>query len=199
MGFLTIIDVIGSTIIGGFLLLILFRLNDNATQNTYNFSGELTVQENLVATIEVLEYDFRKIGYCKNPINLPNPVRTIIYADTSDIRFLTDENFDGTVDTIRYYLGPASGLPETPNPRDRMLYRVTNGIPKGVNLGVTQFKITYFNAIEQVIPTPITSVPTGIQSMQIDISVENVAAYNEEYRYAFWRQIRLASRNLGNR
>jgi hypothetical protein len=35
--------------------------------------------------------------------------------------------------------------------------------------------------------------------MQIDIRVENVAAYDEEYRYAFWRQIRLASRNLDNR
>ncbi len=199
MGFVTIIDVIGSTIIGGFLLLILFRLNDNAAQNSYNFSGELTVQENLVATIEVLEYDFRKIGYAQNPLNLPNPARTIIYADTSDIRFLTDTDFDGDVDTMRYYLGPASGLPGTPNPYDRMLYRSVNGSNKGVNLGITRFRITYFNTLGQVIPTPILFSPTGIQTMQIDVSVENVAAYNNEYRHAFWRQIRLASRNLDNR
>ena len=54
-------------IIGGILLLTLFRMNDNATRNTYNFSGELIVQQNLVTTVEVLEYDFRKIGYCEDP------------------------------------------------------------------------------------------------------------------------------------
>ena len=78
MGVSTILDIVGSMIVGGILLLTLFRMNSNATQNTYNFSGELTVQENLVTTVEVLEYDFRKIGYCENPFNIPNPSRAIL-------------------------------------------------------------------------------------------------------------------------
>jgi hypothetical protein len=35
--------------------------------------------------------------------------------------------------------------------------------------------------------------------MQIDITVEDVAAYDEKYQTIFWRQIRMAARNLLNR
>jgi type II secretory pathway component PulJ len=199
MGAAVMLDLIGSVIIGGILLLTLFRMNDNASANTFNFTGELTVQENLVATIEVLEYDFRKIGYCEDPSKIPNPVRAIIFADSTEIVFLTDVDSDGTPDKMRYYLGEASELNGTANPNDRMLYREVNDVPQGVNLGVTQFHIKYFDALGDSMNVPINTIPTGIMSMQIDVTVENTAAYNEEYRYAFWRQIRLASRNLNNR
>jgi hypothetical protein len=220
MGAAALMDVIGSAIIGGFLLLTLFRMNNNATMNTYNFSGELTLQENLVATIEVLEFDFRKIGYCENPLALPKPEENaILYADTSEIIFLTDITGpdltpgDGILDTMRYYLGPTSELAGTPNPNDRMLYRTVNGIGGGANLGVTYFKIRYFRdsltasgstTLVEILPHKLPKVhvpgtPTGITAMQIDIKVENTASYdvdNNPYRHAFWRQIRLSSRNL---
>ena len=221
MGGAALLDIVGSMIIGGILLLTLFKLNDNATQNTYNFSGELTVQENLVATSEVLEYDFRKIGYCEKPKNLPHPeTDAILYADTSNIKFLTDlmegpdyAHGDSTLDTIQYYLGPKSELTGTANPNDRKLYRVVNGVPNSANLGITYFKIKYFrdslisNGSTTLAEIPESELPktyspgnpTGITAMQIDIKVENTAAYNageNPYRYAFWRQIRLSSRNL---
>jgi hypothetical protein len=224
MGIAVILDVLGSVIVGGILLLTLFRINDNATQNTYNFSGELTLQENLVTTVEVLEYDFRKIGYCENPLALPNPeMNAILYADTSRIKFLTDllitpygslnPSGDGILDTLEYFLGPTSELTGTPNPNDRMLYRVVNGVPTGVNLGITGFRIRYFRdsltasgstTLAEILTNKLPKIyvpgtPTGITAMQIDIKVENTAAYNageNPYRYAFWRQIRLSSRNL---
>jgi hypothetical protein len=221
MGFAMLIDVVGSVIVGGFLLTMIFRMNDAATMNTYNFSGELIVQENLVATVEVLEYDFRKIGYCENPLALPKPEENaILYADTSEIIFLTDilvgPNYligDGVLDTMHYYVGPTSELLGTPNPNDRMLYRGVNGNAKGVNLGVTYFKIRYFRdslteagstTLAEILPSSLPMVyvegtPTGITAMQIDIQVENTASYDPEnnpFRQAFWRQIRLSSRNL---
>lgn len=199
MGIASLFDIVGSTIIGGVLLLTLFRMNHTATQNTYNFSGELIVQENLVTTVEVLEYDLRKIGYCENPFNIPNPARAILYGDSSRIKYLTDIDFDGNVDTVEYYLGPASELSGTPNPNDKMLYRLINGVPSAVNLGVTAFKIKYYGALGNELPLPRNTVPTGIMSMEVNVSVENTAAYNEEYRFAFWRQMRLSSRNLNNR
>jgi hypothetical protein len=50
---------------------------------------------------------------------------------------------------------------------------------------------------------PIT-VPSAIYTMQINIKVEDVYGYDrqydqEKYASAFWRQVRLASRNLKNR
>jgi hypothetical protein len=199
MGIAALFDLVGSVIIGGVLLITLFKVNDNATRNTYGFSGELVVQENLVTSVEVLEYDFRKIGYCEDPFAIPNTKRAILYADSTDITYLTDVDFDGIPDTMRYYLGPPSELTGTPNPDDRMLYQEINGNTAGVNLGITLFKIKYFGALGEELSLPRSFPPTGIFSMQIDIRIENTAAYDEDYRYAFWRQIRLASRNLDNR
>jgi|GEM_PF-163929 len=228
MGFAVLIDVLGSIIVGGILLLTLFRMNNNATQNTYNFTGELILQQNLVTTVETLEYEFRKIGYCENPINFPFPEQnSILFADTSNVKFLTDlmispyyDQGNGVMDTIQYYLGPASELTETPNPYDRMLYRVVNGQKTGVNLGITYFKVRYFRdsstgtgstTLAEILPKDlpkvyVTGSPTGITAMQIDIRVENTATYDAKegeddidynpYRHAFWRQVRLSSRNL---
>ena len=221
MGAAVILDILGSTIIGSFLLLTLFRLNDTATKNTYNFSGELTLQENLVATVEVLEYDFRKIGYCEDPVALPHPEsNSILYADTGKIKFLTDlmvgtdyDEGDGIIDTIEYSVGDPDELPGTPNPYDKMLYRIVNGDPTGVNLGITYFKIRYFRdsltangstTLAEILPNELPKIytpgtPTGITAMQIDIKVENTATYDVDhnpYRHAFWRQIRLSSRNI---
>ena len=199
MGIAAIFDLIGSVVIGGVLLITLIKINDSATRNTYGFTGELVVQENLVTTVEVLEYDFRKIGYCEDPFAIPNTKRAILYADSTDITYLTDVDFDGIPDTMRYYLGPPSELSHTPNPNDRMLYQEINGNRAGVNLGITLFKLKYFGALGEELSLPRSFPPTGIFSMQIDIRIENTSAYDEEYRYAFWRQIRLASRNLENR
>jgi hypothetical protein len=200
MGFSTILDILGSTIIGGILMMNLFQINSSAVENNYTGTGELTAQQNLSTTVQVLEYDFRKIGYCADWQKIPIPTKAIISADSNSIKYLTDvDPPDGNVDTMYYYLGPASELLNTPNPRDRILYRVVNSeVPAGVNLGVTQFNLTFFDVLGNLINFPI-AVPGEIYTMQIDITVEDVAAYDEKYSSAFWRQIRLVAKNLRNR
>jgi len=201
MGFSDILDLAGSILIGGLIMLILFRMNDAAVENVYNNGGELRLQQNLAVTAKVLENDFRKIGYCADWKKIPDPSKSILLADSNKIKFLTDieENGMGNVDSIYYYLGPASELTQTPNPRDRFLYRVVNNeSPKGINLGVTQFKLIYFDALGDTINFPIT-VPSEVYTLEINLTVENVAGYNEKYSSAFWRQIRLTARNLRNR
>jgi hypothetical protein len=213
MGFSTLIDLLGSTIVGGLLFIILLRLNEVSTQNTFTYNGELQVQQNLVSVVQTIEYDFRKIGYCNDYTKI-NPIDAIISADSSSITFRTDLPSgssmvgDGNVDIIQYYLGPTSELSGTPNPYDRKLYRVENGgTPKSANLGITEFRIIYFNAVGDTIPCPVAT-PGEIQTMQINVKVENTAAYTNiytdtshqsQYTSAFWRQIRLAARNLKNR
>jgi len=205
MGFSTLIDVIGSTMIGGLLMLILFRLNDTAVANSYQYTGEVIIQKNLVEVVKLLEFDLRKIGYCSDWKALPDPSKSIVAVDKNSITYLTDlptpaqPHGDGIVDTIRYFLGDASELLVTPNPNDRMLYRVVNNAtPAGANLGVTKFDFIFYDTFGDVIPFPITQ-PGEIQSMQIDLVVEDTYAYDNQYRRVFWRQIRLAARNLGNR
>jgi hypothetical protein len=201
MGTNVILDILGSIVIFGILMLTLFRIFDSATANTYKGSGDLVAQQNLSSIIQVLEHDLRKIGYCadwKN-IPIPSPNQAILLADSAKIKFLTDVDEDGNLDSLFYYLGPTSELTNTPNPRDRFLYRVTNNeSPVGVNLGVIQFKLTYINSLGSQISFPITE-PGEVHSMEIQVAVEDIDAYDQQYSTAIWRQVRLAARNLRNR
>jgi type II secretory pathway component PulJ len=211
MGAQVMIDLIGSIVVFGWLLLMTLRVNTANNENMQTLNGDLLVQENLVAVTQLLEYDFRKIGFCKEPNNLPDPTKAIVLADTSRIKFLTDVDNgggpDGVVDSVYYYLGPTSELSQTPNPRDRYLYRVVNAAtPKGANLGITSFTMKYFDRNGVPIPTPVGATELQkIQTVQITLSVENVYAStivettNKQYSSAFWQQVRLSSRNYRNR
>lgn len=199
MGTNVFLDIIGSVIIGGILLTTLFRMSDRAAERTYNQSGDLTVQQNLATVVKILEFDFRKMGYCADWTKLPDPTKIIVYADSNKIKFLTDVDKNGSVDTMSYYVGPASELIYTANPRDRFLYRVVNKeTPAKVNLGVTYFNLVYYDSEGDVITTPV-AVPGEIHSMQISLAVEDIDAYNQKYTEVFWRQIRMTGRNLENR
>jgi len=199
MGFTTILDILGSVIIGGIMMSIAFRLSDSITEKTYNHNGELTIQQNLATAAQIIEYDFRKIGYCANWNLIPDPTKALLYADTSEIKFYTDIDSDGDVDSMHYYLGTTSELTGTANPRDRMLYRVLNGEPhKSSNLGITQFYLVFFDALGDTLTPPI-GINGGIVSIEINLTVENTDAYDQKYSKAFWRQIRMVSRNLRNR
>ncbi len=215
MGSQTILDLIGSTMVFGSLLLISLRINMSTTENIQMYRADLMVQQNLVEITRLLEYDFKKIGYCKDPSKIPDPSIAIRYADSIRICFLTDfptiadPQGDGVVDSLKYYVGPISEASGTPNPNDRLLYRVENDdAPVGVNLGVTEFDLRYFDAMKNSIPSPVL-YPGLIQYMQITIQVENVvaadsllannASFDRSYQSAYWRQVRLVAKNLRNR
>lgn len=205
MGFTTLMDIAGSMIIGGILMMIVWRLSDASTEKTYNNSGELTIQQNLLVLAQMIEFDFRKIGYCNTWDPILDPItklpfvssQAIYYADESRISYFTDLHpYNGKLDSIKYYLGPTSECSSTPNPRDRILYRVeNNAAPILSNLGVTEFRMVFYDVNDDVIPTPVTTRGL-IKSIEINLTVENVAAYDEKYSNAFWKQIRLASRNV---
>lgn len=205
MGFTTMMDIIGSMIIGGILMMIAWRLSAAASEKTYNNSGELTIQQNLLNIAQMVEFDFRKIGYVKTWTAVMDPrtngrfdpTQAIVYADSNRIKFYTDLwPYDGILDSLEYYVGPTSECTSTPNPRDRILYRIENNdAPVASNLGVTQFRLTYYDVDNDSIPTPVLD-PTLIQNIEINLTIEDVAAYDEKYSNAFWKQIRLASRNM---
>jgi len=199
MGQSTIFDVISSIVIGGFLLIIITQMYANVSENTYNNTNDLIVQENLVALVRIIETDFRKIGYCADPSKIPDPSKSILSADEHSISFKTDVDNDGIVDILRYSTGLPSGLTTTPNPRDRLIYRTVNGTASyGISLGVVIFDFMYFNAIGDSLSFPITN-SNEIYAMRLSVLLESPFAYDTTYTYAYWRQLRLAARNLKNR
>jgi len=62
MGSNVILDIIGSVIIGGILILSIFRVNNSSTEDLYRGSGNLVAQTNLATVVQILETDFRRIG-----------------------------------------------------------------------------------------------------------------------------------------
>lgn len=215
MGSQTILDLIASTMVFGSLLIMMLRINMGSAENMQMYRGDLLVQQNLVEITKLLEYDFKKIGYCADPTKIPDPSRAIRYADSIKIKFYTDfptssnPQGDGNLDSLTYYVGPKSEATATPNPNDRLLYRIeNNSSPVGVNLGVTQFDLRYFDAFRNSLTVPVTNCGL-IQYMQITIQVENLAAadtliinkasFDRPYQTAFWRQVRLVAKNLRNR
>jgi len=199
MGTNVILDIIGSVLIAGILMLSIFRLQSSATEDLYRGTGNLTAQTNLATVVQILETDFKRIGYCADWTQIPVPTEAILYADSISIKYLTDIDQNGLIDTMHYYFDPLTDISSTPNPRDRYLYRVGKSqVPINVNMGVTQFKMEFYNALGTKLIFPIAD-PREIFSMQIDLTVEDVSAYDEKYQTVFWRQIRMAARNLFNR
>lgn len=199
MGFSTIIDIVGSSIVGGLIMLMLFRTQATNVENLYVNGSDLLTQVNLVEVSSLLEFDFDKIGYCEDWRKMPLPTESILNADESSIEFVTDVDPFGDLDTIRYFLGSPSELLETPNPNDRMLYRVVNGEdPKGANLGVTEFTIVYYDVMGDELATPVAEC-TRIASMELSLRVENTSGYDRQYMNSFWKQYKLTAKNLGNR
>jgi hypothetical protein len=212
MGFQTIIDLIASSVIFGWLFLMTITNKQANNEDFQANQGELLCQQNLVELTKLLEYDFRKIGYCKEPDRLPNPTLAILLADSTRIKFLTDLDLDGTgpdgfPDSLYYYLGAPGGMMNNAN--TCILYRVVNNLPAyGSNLGVTSFKLTYYDQNNNILPTPVPQAQLQtIYSIQISMSVQNVVAsalsatapINQQFQTAFYQQRRLSTVNYMNR
>lgn len=200
MGYTTILDIIGAMVIGGILLLTLFRINDNTVQNFFYYNADFILQRDLVDIIMIVEGDLRRIGYCADPDNLIPPNRTILRADSNAIAFVTDLHKTGILDTVEYRTGTPDDLTGTPNPRDIPLYRIINNATqsRSVTGVVTEFDLVYFSALGDTLPFPIVN-PGQIATMELSIKVENAAAINQNFSNAYWRQVRLASKNLNSR
>ena len=205
MGTSSILDIIGSFVIAGFLFLMTMRMNEAAQETSSAYHIQLNLQTNLTTLVSILEFDLRKIGYCRDFSKIPDPTKSLLLADSTRIKFLCDYNNDGVLDSIYYYLGSPSELTDTPNPRDCYLYKQTNsGTPEKWNFGVTRFSFQYYDALADTLTFPITD-PSLVQTMEISVQVEAADPYEQKYvndpfaYETFWRQIRLVSRNLQNR
>lgn len=191
----SLIDIIGSSIIGGFLLLLLFNVLDTTSEYFISHGDDLIVQQNLTSVASILEHDLRKMGFL-----VPEMELSILQADSTALKFRGDINNDFSVDTVEYYLGPTSDLSVTQNPDDRFIYRKVNGLPiKGAKTGVvTDFKFEYLDQDGNEVANL-----GSIKMIRINMKVENSAVYSNDpnpkktkYRTAIWRQTRLVSRNL---
>jgi hypothetical protein len=196
----SLLDIIGSTIIGGLLLIMALNLMDTTCQYFFSQNDDLIVQENLTALTQILEYDLRKMGF-----GVAEGLPVIYYADSTNLIYRGDITGDWIPDFIYYYLGNTSELNSTPNPNDRFLYRKVNGSPfAGYKVGVvTLFYFNYLNQDGILVDITNPANYQAVKMIRITLQVESSQVYgsnpnpqNYEYQRAFWQQTRLVSRNL---
>ena len=179
------IELAGSFIIGGMLLLSILSLNADIMETaTMNSLGTIA-QKNATVIVSILEYDIRKMGY-----KVPTGTEVITDFTDSTITFLGDINDDNSVDIIRYYLGPTSEPSDTENPNDRYLYRSVNGAALDVALGMISWELTYYNSAGAT-----TIIAADIRTIRISFTVETVIPFDETYGSARWEG-RFSPKNL---
>ncbi len=209
MGNSTILDIVGAVVIGGLVLLGIITLNKSSSEKASDVRGEVISQQNLVSLVELIEHDFSRIGYCENVDSIMASEDMIISADSTKITFWTDlslskTNFrgDGTRDKLTYELGPL--VNETPNPDDRVLYRYANsGSKDASNMGVTKFKIHYYDNLNNILSFPVDT--KKIAKLSIELKIEDPYGYDtenpnkthfEKYPTMYWKQIKVTVKNL---
>lgn len=141
----SILDIMGSSFIGGLILLMIIKLNLYSTSVSYNSDNELKLQQNAKTIAEILNYDLRKIGY--------NHTGTaFIVADSNHIKFYADINAPGTaghgtVDIVEYIVKDSTSASGTSNPRDISFVRVVNNSDStaGPSLGLVKLLFSYYN------------------------------------------------------
>ena len=151
----TIIDIMGSTFIAGLLLLLILKLNIFMSNASYASDNELKMQQNAKTFAEILNHDFRKVGYKHDGLS-------IITAKKDQFKFVGDlerpgESGYGIIDTIEYFVQDSSHSPGTLNPNDIILVRVVNNKDSitGSSLGLVKLNFSYLDSLS--IPTNILS------------------------------------------
>ena len=186
----------------------LLRFNAQNMETKQLYRDEIIAQKDLVEVVNVLEEDFRRIGYCAVRSNMAVPI--ILTAAADSIKFKTDlpagasNEGDGTVDSVTYKLGELILL--TANPRDRMLYRRENNGPYGgSSMGVTYFELKYlkYNGDTLARPVPRDKLKE-ITAIEVLLRVENANPYGSvggpdsmATVQVNWKQLRFQIRNFG--
>lgn len=171
----TAIEMIGSTIFFGVLVLLVIELNVFALETSTQTTLAVSTQEQIIGheggsgAGRTLEHDLLKIGYrCS-----VSPAITL--ADSDRIQFRCDLDNDGTLDSVKYYMIGAITVPRDGNTRLKGIVRRVNLEPvKGNWLAVSLFRLSYFDGRGKIIPVPVSSgLLPSIRSIRVQLTVES--------------------------
>lgn len=179
-----LLDIMGSTIIAGLIMLMLFNANTFQSNTRFASDSELQLQQNAKTLAEILNHDLRKIGFDYNDT-------AFIEADSERVSFYSDIDRNETMDIVTYLLSDTSAMLTTTNPRDIVLIRVVNNDTlSGPSLGLTKAKFSYFNEVGSP-----TSVLEDIRYVKAELWVESIEKVNGEYLFTYW-EMTINPRNL---
>ncbi len=188
------LDIIGSVIIGAYVLLMGIRLNSNIGDHVQASMVTLSLQESLVDAIRTMESDFRKIGY-----GTLDPRTALEVTEPDHIRFKSDLNRDGFIEHIDWALVKTV---DASGDTAMVLNRQVSGEPPMMVLSdVTSFRLDYLTETGDPADTTVKGQIMEIQTalkIRSPYKVADAVKGSDDPKEVegFWRQTRLTSRNL---
>ncbi len=187
------LDIFGASFIAGMLLLLMLKLNLFTSQASFSSDNELRMQQNAKTLAEIMNYDFRKIGY-----NFDGTA--ILSAEEKRIKFVADlEAPDSTgfgiIDTVEYFIADPVG---TSNTDEIVLIRVLNNKDSitGPSLGLVKLQFSYEDSVGT-----LTTDLEKIKYIQTELWVEpvnqanNFITGNKDSVFTYW-EFKIYPRNI---
>ncbi len=195
----SILDTVGSAILAGAILLIVMRINSSMMEANYQnnlraiIAEQISGVDTLGGAAAILEKDFSKIGSNASP--------AFVIADSNKITFKGDLDNNGVVDSVKYSLValsiPAGG---NPNLKYRLIRRqnTQSGIAGGI--GVSQFKLTYYDSLGRALTTPVGSGSLSkIRSVRVQMQTQSSIRVKNDidttFASAYWEKV-ISPKNL---
>lgn len=185
------LGLITSYIIAGMLMLAIVTMNINLSTSSSDLTLSQINKQHVQSITDMLTYDIPKIGYAQDGkvTKFTNPstgsaYQMISVADTNKITFHSDIDNDGDIDQVTWEL-TANPVSTTNNPNDYILVRSQNGVDTEIKLGVTKFKINYYDEYGDNKTNRMSTPVTGSSLENIkQIDVELVLESKEKIRYS---------------
>lgn len=177
MGQQVILDIAGSFVIGGILFLTILTFSTRNYETKVKIRDEGATIREIKNTVEIIEEDFRRIGYCALPSLVTRPV--ITYADSNRISFKSDVlTSPGSVGTLSpkivdYRIEGKNTAVVNPKAK-RLVKRIDNQTV--AVFSVTRFRLRYYNANGQEMTSfPITQDTSlsKILFIGLELEIEN--------------------------
>ncbi|MBU0559938.1 MAG: hypothetical protein KJ799_09900 [Bacteroidetes bacterium] len=187
----SLLDVIGATVISAFVILILINLNAQISISAGETLLTTVVQQQATATISDIEYHVYKAGHQTSG--------GVIVADSTRLKFYSDYDNDGVSETLEYYLGAKSELTDVKNPSAKPLHKKLNNSADAPIIGlVDTVMFSYIDssgAILSYSKLTAESERNKIRSIKISLSLLSAMPMEGVYPSVDWDRL-ISPRNL---
>lgn len=163
--------IIISYIIGGLLLVAILFMNINVGQSSTELTLRQITQQNVGTASEIFSHDMQKIGFDKFR-KITDP---ILVADSNRIQFKSNIDNSGSTETVEWYFDPNATASSSTHPEARTLKRIIGTNKIDLNVGVTSFKLSYYDSTLSEISTPIStqSARNDIRHIKVEMTISS--------------------------
>ena len=190
----TILDIIGASVITGFLILMTISFTSRINSVTQDSLATEVTLNSASNTAQIFEFYFYKIG----SMTMSD---IISVADSDKIRFDGDIDEDGIVEDFLLYNYTVDDWTYTENPNDSPVYSRTNSGDNNLVAVVTDFHLTYYDAMQNELAYSILdtsqTLRNTIRSIKVFIKSESSFPVDSIYEAVVWERL-ISPRNLIN-